>query len=56
MPGIDVMIPHALTAAGDALTLVVATVLASGLVYLGVGMACVVFVGAWAWQRLGGWE
>jgi hypothetical protein len=47
-------IAHALTAAGDALNLVAATVLTSGLVYLGVGMACLAFVGAAVVVRIGG--
>lgn len=42
-----------LTAAGDALTLMAATVLTSGVAFVGIGMACLLFVAAYVGVRLG---
>lgn len=47
-----IQLPHMLTAAGDALTLVAASVMASGLVYVVVGAGSAAFVGCAVWARV----
>jgi hypothetical protein len=48
------MLAHALSAAGDALTLVAAVVMTALIPQVVIGAACVMFVACGVWVRIGG--